>query len=297
MRPRRHVRGAAAESPAGGGLATRPSASSRDGMGAVLKGRDVDLGRYLAIKVLLESHKEKPELVKRFVEEAQIGGQLQHPGIVPVYELGSFGDRRPFFTMKLVKGRTLHELLNARSRPADDWPRLLSIFESIAQTVAYAHSRGVIHQRLEARNVMVGAFGEVQVMDWGLANALPLRGQVNLRARGTRSISVIKQRVRSDADASLAGSVLGTPGYMALEQTCAARSRPWTNGPTSSAWGRSSAKSLPANQPLRGATRVKRSARRDAEKSPKRTQDSRAASLISLDKMALAAPVGREDRL
>ena len=87
---------------------------ARGGMGAVLKGRDVDLGRDLAIKVLLESHREKPDLVKRFVEEAQIGGQLQHPGIVPVYELGSFADKRPYFTMKLVKGRTLAELLDAR---------------------------------------------------------------------------------------------------------------------------------------------------------------------------------------
>ena len=83
---------------------------ARGGMGAVLKGRDTDLGRDLAVKVLLESHRDKPELIRRFVEEAQIGGQLQHPGIVPVYELGTFADRRPFFTMKLVKGRTLAEL-------------------------------------------------------------------------------------------------------------------------------------------------------------------------------------------
>ena len=76
-------------------------------MGAILKGRDVDLGRDLAIKVLLESHQGNPDVVSRFVEEAQIGGQLQHPGIVPVYELGTFPDRRPYFAMKLVKGRTL----------------------------------------------------------------------------------------------------------------------------------------------------------------------------------------------
>ena len=95
---------------------------ARGGMGAVLKGRDPDLGRDLAVKVLLESHEDKPELVRRFVEEAQIGGQLQHPGIVPVYELGTFADRRPYFTMKLVKGRTLAALLAerrvARARPA-----------------------------------------------------------------------------------------------------------------------------------------------------------------------------------
>ena len=87
---------------------------ARGGMGAVLKGRDPDLGRDLAIKVLLEMHHDKPKLVRRFVEEAQIGGQLQHPGIVPVYELGAFADRRPYFTMKLVKGQTLAALLAER---------------------------------------------------------------------------------------------------------------------------------------------------------------------------------------
>ena len=90
---------------------------ARGGMGAVLKGRDPDLGRDLAVKVLLEAHRDNPELVRRFVEEAQIGGQLQHPGIVPVYELGTFADRRPYFTMKLVKGRTLAALLAGAARP------------------------------------------------------------------------------------------------------------------------------------------------------------------------------------
>ena len=106
---------------------------ARGGMGAVLKGRDPDLGRDLAVKVLLESHQDKPELVRRFVEEAQIGGQLQHPGIVPVYELGAFADRRPYFTMKLVKGRTLARLLAERQSPAHDLPRFLSIFEASAR--------------------------------------------------------------------------------------------------------------------------------------------------------------------
>jgi hypothetical protein len=89
---------------------------ARGGMGVVLKGRDVDLGRELAIKVLLEAHQGNPKVVRRFVEEAQIGGQLQHPGVVPVYELGTFPDRRPFFAMKLVKGRTLASLLQERMK-------------------------------------------------------------------------------------------------------------------------------------------------------------------------------------
>ena len=146
---------------------------ARGGMGAVLKGRDTDLGRDLALKILLDQHRDRPDLIQRFVEEAQICGQLQHPGIVPVYELGALADHRPFFTMKLVKGRTLASLLDARQSPADDLPRFLGIFEQVCQTVAYAHARGVIHRDLKPSNVMVGSFGEVQVMDWGLAKVLP----------------------------------------------------------------------------------------------------------------------------
>ena len=86
-------------------------------MGAVLKGRDPDLGRDVALKVLREDLRDNPDMVRRFVEEAQIGGQLQHPGIVPIYELGTFADRRPFFSMKLVKGHTLAELLDDRDDP------------------------------------------------------------------------------------------------------------------------------------------------------------------------------------
>ena len=152
---------------------------ARGGMGAVLKGRDPDLGRDLAVKVLREDIRDNADMVRRFIEEAQIGGQLQHPGIVPIYELGTFADRRPFFSMKLVKGQTLAALLDGRAAPADDLPRLLSIFEAICQTVAYAHARGVIHRDLKPSNVMVGSFGEVQVMDWGLAKVLPRGGVVD----------------------------------------------------------------------------------------------------------------------
>jgi serine/threonine protein kinase len=90
------------------------------------------------VKVLLGSHTEKPELVRRFVEEAQIGGQLQHPGVVPVYELGTLGDRRPYFTMKLVKGQTHAELLGERSAPSNDLPRFLSIFRGRTREARFA---------------------------------------------------------------------------------------------------------------------------------------------------------------
>src|ERR1051325_2032807 len=92
----------------------------RGGMGAVFKGRDVDLGRDVALKVLHEKYAGQPEVLARFVEEAQIGGQLQHPGIVPVYELGVLADQRPYFTMKLVKGETLAARLQRQRANADD---------------------------------------------------------------------------------------------------------------------------------------------------------------------------------
>jgi serine/threonine-protein kinase len=194
---------------------------ARGGMGAILKGRDADLGRDLAIKVLLESHERNPEVVRRFIEEAQIGGQLQHPGVVPVYELGTFPDRRPYFAMKLVTGRTLGSLLQDRPDLAHNLPRFLAIFEQVCQTMSYAHARGVIHRDLKPSNIMVGSFGEVQVMDWGLAKVLPQGGIAD--EPGTQPVpATLVTTLRSGSTGrgseSQAGSVLGTPAYMAPEQ-------------------------------------------------------------------------------
>ncbi len=196
---------------------------ARGGMGAVLKGRDRDLGRELAVKVLLERHRDRPELVRRFIEEAQIAGQLQHPGIVPIYDLGAFADRRPYFSMKLVKGRTLAELLAERESPTHDLSRFLSIYKAVCQTMAYAHARGVIHRDLKPSNVMVGSFGEVQVMDWGLAKVLARGGVVDDASAGkddflARDTVIAITRGESDGDLSQAGSIMGTPSYMAPEQ-------------------------------------------------------------------------------
>ncbi len=145
---------------------------ARGGMGAILKGRDVVLGRDLAVKVLLDRHRNNPGLIRRFVKEARIAGQLQHPGTVPVHELGTFADGRPYFAMKLVKGRTLEALLRERTDLSENRARFLGYFEHLCQTVAYAHSRGIIHRDLKPANVMVGRFGEVQLMDWGLGKVL-----------------------------------------------------------------------------------------------------------------------------
>jgi serine/threonine-protein kinase len=191
---------------------------ARGGVGVVLKGHDVDLGRDVALKVLREEHLRNPDLVARFVEEAQIGGQLQHPGIVPVYELGLRSDRRPFFTMKLVKGQTLAALLLERREVEQDRHRYLVIFEAVCQTMAYAHSRGVVHRDLKPSNVMVGAFGEVQVVDWGLAKVLARGGSADERGASPRASVIATVRSDSTHSASRVGSVMGTPAYMPPEQ-------------------------------------------------------------------------------
>lgn len=199
---------------------------ARGGMGAVLRGRDTLLGRELAIKVLLESHRDNPDVVQRFFEEAQINGQLQHPGIVPVHEVGELADERPFFAMKLVKGHTLGELLRRRKSPDDDRSRFIGIFEQICQTVAYAHSRGVIHRDLKPSNVMVGAFGEVQVMDWGLAKVLDSEPRVTTSNAPEPTEVIDVRTVRStgskiptaSGSQTRVGSVIGTPAFMPPEQ-------------------------------------------------------------------------------
>ena len=196
---------------------------ARGGMGVVLKGHDTDLGRDVAVKVLDGELAKRPEVVQRFVEEAQIGGQLQHPGIVPVYELGLMADERPYFTMKLIKGHTLASLMQQRKTTSDNRGRLLAIFESVCQTVAYAHSKGVLHRDLKPANVMVGAFGEVQVVDWGLAKVLQRGGVADeKRAKGRETLHTVIETVRSgpgtSGSDSMVGSVMGTPAYMAPEQ-------------------------------------------------------------------------------
>jgi serine/threonine-protein kinase len=180
----------------------------------VLKGRDRDLGRDVALKVLRAEHLANPAMVRRLVEEAQIGGQLQHPGVLRVYELGLDDARRPFFAMKLVRGRTLSALLDERGDPSCDRRRFLAIFEQVCQTVAYAHARGVIHRDLKPSNVMVGAFGEVQVVDWGLAKVLMGDGASDPGA----DPAATDPGPVTPASRSEAGSVLGTPAFMPPEQ-------------------------------------------------------------------------------
>src|SRR5437867_4087556 len=136
----------------------------RGGMGTVYLARDRELDRLVALKVVGTSH-ASPGAIERLVREAKILGQLEHPGIVPVHDVGRVGDGRAFYAMKLVRGRRLEEHVT----PATPLAERLQIFERICDAVAFAHAHGVIHRDLKPENIMVGPFGEVLVMDWGVA--------------------------------------------------------------------------------------------------------------------------------
>ena len=177
---------------------------ARGGMGRVYAGHDLTLDREVAIKTLLPGASGE-----RFVTESKIAARLPHPNIPPVHALGTLADGSPYLVMKLIRGRTLDALLKERASPADGLPRWVQVFEGVAQGVGFAHANGVIHRDLKPLNVMVGEFGEVQVMDWGLAKHLGERS----RAGGPGP-----DAPPADAEFTQAGAVMGTPGYMAPEQ-------------------------------------------------------------------------------
>lgn len=176
---------------------------ARGGMGRVYAGQELALDREVAIKTLLPGAN-----AERFVTESKITAKLPHPAIPPVYALGTLEDGTPYLAMKLIRGRTLAELLRERSRPTDELSRYLQIFEQIAQAVGFAHSRGIIHRDLKPLNVMVGEFGEVQVMDWGLAKE---------QSKSASSESA-PANLAEDAQLTIDGVIMGTPSYMAPEQ-------------------------------------------------------------------------------
>src|SRR5262245_38411374 len=165
------------------------------GIGRVWLAHDNDLGRDVALKELRPERAEHATLQARFLQEAQITGQLEHPGIIPVYELARARDgSQPFYTMRFVKGRTLseaarayHNRQSAGQAAALELPVLLNAFVTVCNTVAYAHSRGVIHRDLKGQNVILGDFGEVVVLDWGLAKLVGRPAE----ARGEAGVVVV----------------------------------------------------------------------------------------------------------
>jgi WD40 repeat protein/serine/threonine protein kinase len=211
---------------------------ARGGMGAILKVWDADLRRHLAMKVILgkgsaEADSDTPAIdartLGRFLEEAQVTGQLDHPGIVPVHELGIAEDGRVYFTMRLVKGRDLRAIFDLVFAGDPDWTetRALNVVLRACEALAYAHAKGVVHRDLKPGNVMVGGFGEVYVMDWGLARVVGREDRHDLRlapdaAALTASVRTLRRDEREEDLESpivtLDGDVLGTPVYMAPEQ-------------------------------------------------------------------------------
>src|SRR5579884_1793009 len=187
------------------------------GMGEVYRCGDDALRRDLALKVLRADLHADADAEQRFLREARLTGSLQHPGVVPVHHLGRLADGRPCYTMKLVRGRTLADLLREEPDGPERLPRLLAIVEKVCQAVAFAHSKGVIHRDLKPSNVMVGEFGEVQVMDWGLAKELSHAESGVPPNEATEEVET-EGRAEEAAGLSRAGAALGTPAYMSPEQ-------------------------------------------------------------------------------
>ncbi len=179
------------------------------GMGVVYAAMDRDLGRTVAMKLMQGLGADDREQAARFIREVQTTAQLEHPNIMPVYDVGLSSEGCLYYTMKLVRGKTLSAVLRGFREKREDQsiPRLLGMFLQIANGVAYAHAKGVLHRDIKPENVMLGEHGEVVVMDWGLAKIL-----------GTREKPLSDGGVRVRAGGTLAGTVIGTPAYMAPEQ-------------------------------------------------------------------------------
>jgi serine/threonine protein kinase len=176
-------------------------------MGTVYRARDVELGRDVALKVVRDDVLSSAT-AERLLREARALARLEHPGIVPVHDVGRLPDGRAYYAMKLVRGERLDE----RLKHGVTLGEVVRLFARISEAIAFAHANDVIHRDLKPQNVMVGAFGEVLVLDWGIAK---MKSEV--RVPSSEEDAGTEPRVRSDADTA-EGTVAGTPGYMAPEQ-------------------------------------------------------------------------------
>ena len=196
------------------------------GMGTVRQAFDRRLRREAALKILKEEMGSKHREVRRFVEEAQITGQLDHPNIVPIHDLGQDAQGSHYFTMKLVQGKDLETIivdLGATRLDPDTLADNLQIFVKVCEAMSFAHSRGVIHRDLKPSNIMVGEYGQVYVMDWGIARLMPQRVSGRPNAANddetTDSMKAVVTVSRSEnTDIDSPGTIVGTPRYMAPEQ-------------------------------------------------------------------------------
>jgi serine/threonine protein kinase len=193
---------------------------ARGGMGVVYAAQDEKLGRRVALKVL-DVADRKGELAQRLVREAQVLAQLEHPGIVPVHDVGTLEDGRVFYTMKFVEGQRLDKHIEA----VQSVPDRLRLFLRICDAVAFAHARGVLHRDLKPANIMAGPFGEILVLDWGLAKILhtPTTDKPVGHDPGATLFDVpVVAEAASDttlvSSVTGHGTVMGTPGYMSPEQ-------------------------------------------------------------------------------
>ena len=189
---------------------------ARGGMGRIVAARDRRLGREVAIKELLVA---RPDLHVRFERESRITGRLQHPSIVPIYEHGQWPSGEPFYAMKHIKGRPLHDLIG-EAKTATDRLALLPKVRAVAEAMAYAHSKRVIHRDLKPQNVLVGDFGETVVIDWGLAKELDGEEDPEVAEAVNADAGEVQGQGAGHEQSGLtmAGAVMGTPAYMPPEQ-------------------------------------------------------------------------------
>jgi eukaryotic-like serine/threonine-protein kinase len=201
----------------------RESSLGEGGMGEVTAYRDRSIGRDVAVKRVRDAKRQRPDVLERFVREGGIQGQLEHPSIVPVYDLRLDAAGDPALIMKRVRGKTFETLLeeHAITPTPLSTRRLLDLFLRACEGIAYAHARGVIHRDLKPANIMVGNFGEVYVLDWGIAKLVSADASQELAALATTTDerAVLAQGIEdSGENKTEAGTVVGTPGYMSPEQ-------------------------------------------------------------------------------
>ena len=189
------------------------------GMGAVLGTIDQDIRRKVAMKVMLPENRKDTQKIRRFLEEAQVTGQLEHPNIVPVHEIGIDESARIFFTMKLVQGENFESIIAKCARGKEGYVKkyslgvLLQLFMKVVDGMSYAHAKGVLHRDLKPENIMIGHFGEVLVMDWGIAKIL---GQESANSDDSKG----ETNDASRQTMTMEGRIMGTPAYMSPEQAC-----------------------------------------------------------------------------